>query len=454
MTQSDLIGRKSTPCLLVILWLACPSEAQHAESEYLPGTAPPRLLLRPQRLRLLQRERQRQSMRWEQFDALVRGGAILPEPGFALALYYRVSGDEESGRRAVQWALARGGDLRQLALVADWCGPVMDATQASVLAARLQEALQRPPGHSVSETRSRVFAALALADHQPRLAAAELRRVVETWWRGEVAPALIRGRPIPRSEHYALVELLHALRDNLDVDLREDARAWFIRLPLFRLMTYYPGIYPGGENDYRIPASASAEPDLEAAMISRAADMAFVAYEPNAQETQFLQGWTMQDRYLMRHPLGVPYEFLWANPYHPGLTYHSLPLIYHEPKAGYLFLRSSWDDDAIWLGHFEGVLQVFEGGRPRLLAPNKAIETIMVGEVRVVCAGGRDRFNVPEGAGPLFILGLKPRHAYDVEVDDEEMREERTDAGGILSLPVSTRGGVRLRLRWPLLDPP
>lgn len=448
MTQSDLTGLKPTLLSLALL-TACTAWSQSAETEYLPGTAPPRLLLRPQRLRLLQRERQRQSMRWEQLDALVRGGAFLPEPGFALALYYRVSADEDAGRRAVQWALAGATDLRQIALVMDWCAPVMDASQIASLARRLEEALRRPAGDSVPEARSRVFAALALADQQPRMAAAELRRVVESWWRGRVAPGLGRGKPIPRTEHYALLELLHVLRDNLDLDLREDARAWFIQLPLFRLMTYYPAPYPGGENDYRIPVSAPAEPDLMAAMVSRAADMAMVAYEPNAQETQFLQGWVMQDRYLMRHPFGVPYEFLWANPYHPGLTYHSLPLLFHDPKSGYLFLRSSWEDDAMWLGHFDGSLQVFADGRPRRLVPGKATDTIAIGDARVVCAGARERFRVPEGNGPLFILGLKAHHAYDVEVDDEEMREERTDAGGILALPANTAGGLRLRSRGP-----
>src|SRR4051812_5979879 len=53
----------------------------------------PRLLLRPQRLRLLKRERERQSARWRQLEILVAGSAPMPEPGFAWALYYQVAGD-------------------------------------------------------------------------------------------------------------------------------------------------------------------------------------------------------------------------------------------------------------------------------------------------------------------------------------------------------------------------
>src|SRR5260370_34325988 len=85
----------------------------------------PRLLLTKTRLRLLQRERERLSMRWTQFDSLITGGAAMPEPGFAYGLYYRVASDRAAGRKAVDWALGSAAtDLRQLALVFDWGGPV------------------------------------------------------------------------------------------------------------------------------------------------------------------------------------------------------------------------------------------------------------------------------------------------------------------------------------------
>jgi len=65
-------------------------------------------------------------MRWQQFDALVAGGAAMPEPGFAWALYYRVAGRrgwEESGRLGVERVTQNTAqDLRQLALVFDCAG--------------------------------------------------------------------------------------------------------------------------------------------------------------------------------------------------------------------------------------------------------------------------------------------------------------------------------------------
>src|ERR1700691_5977265 len=108
------------PCLLLTA-LAARSQ----DEEYRVYTEHPRLILTPQRLRLLKRERERESQRWRQFDALVKGSASLPEPGFSLALYYAVAGDNAAGRRAVDWALGPAQDLRQLALVYDWCQPVL-----------------------------------------------------------------------------------------------------------------------------------------------------------------------------------------------------------------------------------------------------------------------------------------------------------------------------------------
>jgi hypothetical protein len=49
----------------------------------------------------------------------------------------------------------------------------------------------------------------------------------------------------------------------------------------------------------------------------------------------------------------------------------------------------------------------------------------------------------------MFLLGLAPSAHYDVEVDDEELREETTDAGGTLklTLPAEVQAGVRIRRR-------
>src|SRR5580658_8941415 len=84
-------------------------------------TEHPRLFLGAQRLRLLKRERERRTTRWLQLETLILGKANMPESGFAWALYYQASGDKAIAEQAIRWALAPGADLRQMALVFDWC---------------------------------------------------------------------------------------------------------------------------------------------------------------------------------------------------------------------------------------------------------------------------------------------------------------------------------------------
>ncbi|MGD0200526.1 MAG: hypothetical protein ABSD27_07220 [Bryobacteraceae bacterium] len=410
----------------------------------------PRLFLTSRRLRLLRRERERQSLRWQQFERLMAGGASMPEPGFALALYFQVAGQEDAGRRAVQWVLANPADLRQAALVFDWCQPVMTPEQAATLLGRLEEVLSRPARPGIWEARDRTLAAIALADRAPRASERELERVVRRWWRGEVVPALERGRDVvSRAETYALLELLHAVADNLLIDLRESSRVYFRQLPVVELLSYYPAAFPAAENDYHIPASKSGRPDLQLAVLARAADLALVAYDTNARENQFLQGWLMHDRFLMRGALGAPYEFLWANPYLPGLSYYNASLFIHDSLLGRLFVRSSWDDDAVWLGYFSGELQTFGGGQPKVV---KSRDTaIWVGTAAVFAASSPTFLQVSQPAQAVLIVGLKPSAAYQVEIDDRELREELTDPGGILEFrfPESFRGGIALREAAP-----
>ncbi len=172
-----------------------------------------------------------------------------------------------------------------------------------------------------------------------------------------------------------------------------------------------------------------------------------LAYDSNALDNQYLQGWLMHDRFLLRSALGAPYEFLWANPYHPGLSYYNLPLSFHDEMSGKLFVRSSWDDDAKWLGYFGGQLQLFENGQPRVVAPDSLRNPVQIGKTVVAAARSPFRFKTAGEVENIFVIGLEPLATYDVEADDEEMREAKTDRGGILELnfPAGFRGGVRFK---------
>lgn len=435
---------------LVILLLTSPLFAQ--SDEFKVYSDAPRLLLTPQRLRLLQRERERDSLRWQAFDALISGGAAMPEPGFSWALYYRASGQVAWGKKAVDWALSDDGkDLRQLALVFDWCGPAMTAAQTDRLAEKLQRGLAAISGADTQQQRTRAFIAIALADRLADHGESVLKPIVADWWRGDVSKKLAAGiSAVPREQIYALLELMHVVRENLKTDLREDVPDYFQALPTDHLVSHYPAPYPAAENEYRIPIYVrEGEPDLSDAALSRAAEFAMVAYDSNALENQYLQGWLMQDRFLMRGGFGIPYEFLWANPYQPGLSYFRMPLVYHDSLTGHLFARTSWDEDATWLGYFDGQLQVFRDGKIETLKAGAVPQPVHVGEAVILSAREKDATRFRADSEAVFVLNLTPRSHYDVEIDDQELREEETDVGGtmVITLPEGIETGIRVKRR-------
>ena len=411
----------------------------------------PRLFLNAQRLRLLKRERDRDSMRWRQCSLLVQAAAQLPEPGFAYALYYQVTGNADFGKRALDWALGPGNDLRQLALVYDWCQPILKPPQAQALAAKIARMIAQKPADTVEARRDRVLAVIATADDAKHTEEAALKETVVDWWRVQFAPKLIDGRvTVAHHELFALLELLHAIRDNLKIDLRENAPDYFKELPKYQVLGNYPAPLAAPENEYRIPVYKGAgQPNIDHAALARAAGLSMVAYDNNALENQYLQGWLIQDRFMLQGTFGAPYEFLWANPYQPGLSYFQLPILYHDKHSGALFLRSNWEDDAVWFGLYQGEAQLFQDGRVTVLNRNGPMspnaKPIAVGDASVIL--GRNPLHFSMEGGITLIVGLKPKAKYLVEVDDEELRELESDNIGtlVLEYPAERVAGVRIQ---------
>jgi len=438
-------------------WLAlslfpCCVGAQIAQDEFRVYTEHPRILLRPQRLRLLKRERERQSMRWKQFEALIAGGAQMPEPGFGWALYHAVTGDAAAAKHAVDWALGNGADLRQLAIVYDWCQDSLTELQSKALTAKIQKQIAAVRPDDVIAQRGHALGAIAIAEKDMDAAEKTLRNLIESWWRESMAHALENGRDLDAgAELYALCELLHSIRDNLTIDLRLSAPGYFKDLSDYEIADNYPSPYgAAAENEYWIPVyKGSGEPDANRAALARAAGLSTVALDSNALGNQYLQGWLIQDRFMLRGAFGAPYEFLWANPYQPGLSYEHVPLVFHDVRSGTLFLRSNWDEDATWFGLYHGEAQLFRDGKITVLnqkgSRSAKPEPIIVGAASVLLAREGLRFL---GADEhMFVVGWKPRMKYDVEVDDEEMREVETDAAGTLQLefPEGRKAGVKIQ---------
>jgi hypothetical protein len=416
-------------------------------------TEHPRLFLRPARLRLLQKERERASARWQQFDAYVSADAPLPETGFAEALYYQVSGSAPAGRKAIAWALGPEGpgirhDLRQLALVFDWCQKLLSESERRDLAARIVKGLNEAASEeSIPAMRAQVLAAVALYDDVPDIPNRELQRAVRDWWERKIAPSIAKGQAPARDDAYALWEIFHAIRDNTNLDLRETAPRFFKSFPIEHLMSNYPATYPSEDNDFHIGASAkTGTPDLTRATFFRAAELAMVAFDTNAEESQYLQGWLMHDRFELRSALGAPYEFLWANQYQPGLSFTLLPLVYHNPDTGTVFVRSDWDESAQWFGYFDGVAQVFRDGHVEPVKLAGAPPLVLASAV-IYFGATRFRVKLDADRSAAIVVGLAPGKTYQVEIDDEEVVEQAADRGGVLVLdvPQGRETGVRLR---------
>jgi len=425
------------------LWASECAIAQSSESgveTFTIYTEHPRLFLRPNRLRLLRRERERKSLRWEQFDLLMKGGAPMLEPGFADALYYRIADDREYGRKAIEWAAktasAKDTDIRQIALVFDWCQDLLTPSESAVLTARLAKAIGAATETSVDSERSRLLAAIALAGHAPKPSEAGIEDFFNRAWKQRLAKLKSGITPIPLDQTFAFYEILHSVRDNLNADLREQDPKYFKELPIGHLLSNYPAAFPAAESEYRIPAKmGTGEPDLRTAALSRAAELAMVAFDSNAPESQVLQGWLMNDRFVMRGTFGIPYEMLWANPYQPGLSYYHVPLVFHDETFGRLYVRSNWEDSAAWLGFFDGQLQLFQDGKITMLNPEVSREPLDLDEAVVFFGKTNHRFRTPvKEVVDAFIVGLQPNRIYQVEIDAEELREDKSDPGGILYL--------------------
>ncbi|MDP9169348.1 MAG: hypothetical protein M3N54_01910 [Acidobacteriota bacterium] len=447
---------RRTACLSLAGLPALRLLAQHRPDTFKVYTDSPRLFLRPARLKLLRRERERQSLRWEQFDLLWNGNAPFGEPGWVAALRYQIAQDEVAGRKAIAWASGPGTDVRQIALVADWCAPILSPADQTRILTKLQRTLQGGPPKTLSEARDKILAAVVLTDARPDLAESALHDIFDKFWGGVFIPSLQEARArVSNADACAMLEILHVLRDNLNFDLRDTFPAWFKEYPLIHVMAHYPAPWPASENEFHIPADREilkSGPNIAKAALSRAAELSMVAFDSNSPETQLLQGFLMNDRFVMRGTFGIPYELMWANPYQPGLSYYHVPLAQHDAIGGQLFVRSSWEDDASWIGFFDGQLQLFSNGSVTKIDPKLAHEPMDIEEATVFFARNAKKFRVPtrekdESVDDVFIVGLEPKGAYHVEVDGEEMVQERADPGGIIYLPTLPAGaGVRLAL--------
>ncbi|MFL6450631.1 MAG: hypothetical protein ACJ746_23555 [Bryobacteraceae bacterium] len=302
--------RLATIAFLPVLLFA---QDQSTAVDLLPHT--PRLLLSAQRLKRLKRDRQRQTVRWANFTDRVENVPASPERGFELALFYAVTGDEARGREAVAWANDHPCERRQVALVRDWCAALLAGEAAK------QPCSEKNDG-SLSFLRDQLFANAVSGEDTE----AEVERDKKV-----VIDKLRAGNFDDSKELNAAFEYLSAARSVERTDLREQEPRFFSSLPIELLLNLKPN-----EVDH---------PDWR----THIASLALVSLDPNLDSSQFLQAWAIEDRQTIHAGEGVAYEFLWADPYLPGVGYQNLdPWLYDESR-GMLVGRTNWTTSACWV---------------------------------------------------------------------------------------------------------
>jgi hypothetical protein len=244
---------------------------------------------------------------------------------------------------------------------------------------------------------------------------------LQVWWEHTMAQVKDRGwdwlyKP---EELYALAEIIIAVRESTRTDLRSNDGQQFEFLPTQFLLSLHPA-------------------QVEApSWQMRAAALALVDMDPNLTSSQFLQGWAMEDTRVMRSGRGVAYEFLWANPYLPGVSYYNLDPWSYDPDAGVLYARSSWDKDSCWI---------------RLDATGVADENCTAGWREHPFEAGRLNLipfaggclDVPRSPEPgnglpaktLILWGLPPGARFTYRVDNQTI-SRNADHAGLFLVPIN-----------------
>lgn len=361
------------------------------------------LLLTPKLLRRLQRDRTRETVRWRNFEQRVQGVPESPERGFELALYYAVTRDEAKGREAVAWTLQHKTDARQVALVLDWCADLIGPAEMEQLKS------VSPAGDTAGALRDRLFLAIA-ADQFSKAQFDSANRKLLDDLRNP-------GEPNAGPTLYAAIEYLMAYRAATRTDLRESDAQYFARLPKLFLL--------------RMKPQQVEKPDW----MSHAAALALVTLDPNLENSQFLQGWAMEGRQMLRDGPGVAYELVWGDPYLPGVAYQNMDPWIYDP-TGLLFARTGWEENACWVAIRSTGMEQQNCEETKFARPGQ-FGTLTLLRMDHACA------EVPEHKNRESVMfwKLKPGAQLTYEYNDEHT-EPRADAAGLWLVPNSPSGKV------------
>lgn len=354
-----------------------------------------KLLLTPQHLRRLQRDHERNTIRWQNFEHRVETVPDSPERGFELALYYAVTRDEARGREAVQWAKAHPCDARQVSLIREWTGELWKDIPISACVGSGPITIQ--------SFRNELFTIVASGQ-------ATVPRNSLNGWEGRVLTS--------PSELYALCEYLITVRTLTHNDLRQDDASFFRVLPKEFLLSLKP------------------EQIEHPNWMEHIAALALVAVDPNLEGSQFLQGWAMEENQMISEGPGVAYEFLWADPYLPGIAYRNLDPWAYDP-AGRLFARTGWDANPCWLAMDSNGLRT-ENCPAGVQERQQTFGSLTLLPMSGPCVDLPARTT----RDSLILWQMKPGQAVAYHGEKKKDFVETTDAAGMWLVPENANGRV------------
>lgn len=363
----------------------------------------PHLLLTPRRLHRLKLDSQRQVERWVNFEKRVKTVPDSPERGFELALYAQVTGKQDACRQAVEWGLTHKSEYRQTALIADWCRAGISDTDVQHLIAIPDQAESKEPFEAARDS---LFVQIVRGE-------ASRDSIRQQWVR--VLPSMQRDPRVCLPGLYALFEFIDAADKNFRLDLRQDDARLFANLPYVFLLAMRPGQLE--------------QPDWK----TRAAGLMMVNVDPNLQASTFVQGWALEDPRMAREGPGVAYEFLWANPYLPGLGYYNMdPWVYDQP-SGLLLARKSWDANSCWVQIFHDKADTFQCA-PQVLDVAATFGKLTLQPVTDECTEIK-----PQANRTTILRGLRPGAAIAWE-DHEKKFTGSADQSGLFLLSATASG--------------
>ncbi|HEX4772266.1 MAG TPA: hypothetical protein VH351_15625 [Bryobacteraceae bacterium] len=343
----------------------------------------------------MRRERERETDRWLTFEKRVLGTSESSERGFELALYFAITGSEPQGREAVKWAIAHPCERRQVALVLDWASKQMSDGERKTL---LQSTCPALNAGKFEQMRDRLFWQIVRHETPP---AEDVH-----------LPDLPSG-----SELYALAEYLDVYHTTQAEDLRRQDVAAYMQLPATYLLS--------------IPPHELERPTWQ----QHIAALALVTLDPNMQGSQFLQGWALEDRFVLQSGPGVGYEFLWADAYLPGVGYQNLePWIYWD-KLGQLWARTDWSINACWINLLPSA------AKQENCTAGWQQRAMQFGRLQLIPITERC-ITLPESDRNQVVVVRAPANAKLSYIHEKEKYEATTDAAGLWHVVEGVQGKV------------